>query len=264
MTNNNAILPGTTYPTNTTATKTGHRNHPPPDAGPTSSAGPSINGKPTTLTLYEPSQLVNSPLISSLYTVINTAFATSHAQKCPFSADVDRLLAPEDYLSQLGTDPGTFAYMLTWPGTDQVVGTVSAHRYVAPVVVAEAIPWERGSTFKRLKSPVADSEAESAEVWELKFVAVDVALQGQGLATYLMDLADGEVKRRFLATASPENGARKPAKKLWMVLTTVRECNGRFYARRGYAVDGETWHEPGFLGSEGGFHIVHMSKVLDV
>jgi hypothetical protein len=73
----------------------------------------------------------------------------------------------------------------------------------------------------------------------------------------LMNLVEAEVKRRFLVTRA-KTGPQDLG--LIMLLTTVKEINWEFYMRRGYRADYETFHGPGWLGSEDGFTVVHMSK----
>ncbi|KAK5123001.1 hypothetical protein LTR85_003567 [Meristemomyces frigidus] len=280
------LLPGTTFPANGTAIQTSDKKstqHDPPACF----DGPVIHGKSTTVTLYEPAQLAKSPAIPALYHVINRAFSESHAGTGVLPASIDRLDSPEQFLQQVGNDPGTFVYIITWTGTDEPIATVGAHRYVTPVVISDVGSGKQGSTFKRVhlpKAPRREIEGREAwhqrvqspttspadagmETWELKTMAVDTKLQGQGLASYLMKLVDEEVKRRFRATLLAESTDEQmyaARRQFHMVLTTLKECNETFYARRGYMHDYETAHEPGFLGSPTGFHVLHMSKILEV
>lgn len=258
----NSVLPGTTFPTNGQATHSSNKRIQQP--GPLSFDGPVIHGKHTTVSVYEPAQLAQAPSIPALYHLINRAFSESHAGCGALPASLDRLDSPAQYLSQIGNDPGTFVYIITWVGTDEPIATAGAHRYVTPVVVSDVGSGEQGTTFKRVQLPKA-SGAE-VETWELKLMAVDLALQGQGLASYLMALVDEEVKRRFKASVLAEsaNGQTRATPQLHLVLTTLKECNETFYARRGYINDYEDAHGPGFLGSPTGFSVLHMSKVLDV
>ncbi|KAK3676596.1 hypothetical protein LTR78_003370 [Recurvomyces mirabilis] len=248
----NGVLPGTTIST------APQPKHPvttisPPQTQP----GRPINSKETTLTLYEPPQLVGNPILLPLRDLINHAFDTSHTSHAMFSTP--RLSTPEYYLESLGSDPGTFAYILTDNKTGTPIATAGAHRYVAPVF--EATTSEQKRTFARVQLPSHITHAISTdpqtEIWELKLMAVAPSLQGQGLARYLMDLVDQEVVRQVRAEGRGRAGG---SGKLFMLITTLKEINGEFYARRGYGFDYETVHEEGWMGSKRGFGVVHMSK----
>jgi len=211
------------------------------------------------MTLYEPSQLVNNPILEPLKDLINDAFDKSHANHAMFSTP--RLSSANYYLESLGSDPGTFAYILTETKTGKIIATAGAHRYVAPVF--EATTSEQKKTFARVRLPDHITSALSmdpgTEIWELKLMAVDPSLQGQGLARYLMELVDQEVVKRVRAER-----AGGGASKLFMLITTLKEINGEFYARRGYSFDYETVHEEGWMGSLSAFGVVHMSKKVPV
>jgi len=254
----NGTLPGETFPTKINHERPSHPNKP------IVTDGPIINGRLTAVTQYEPYQLVGSPLLAPLRRLVNKAFSVSHAQTggVVLPANIDRLRSEDEFLQNMGTDPGTFNYMITYAGTDEIIGTVGAHRYVVPVLEAVAGGGREGqrSTFARVKAPVGGDG--KAEMWELKLMATDVSLQRQGLASYMMALTEAEVKRRFKAEALANGGSEEQVR-LVMVLTTIKELNEAFYLRRGYVFDYETVHERGFMGSETGFTVNHMSKVLD-
>ncbi|KAK5132893.1 hypothetical protein LTR08_008413 [Meristemomyces frigidus] len=277
------ILPGTTFPANGHEQVSPHAQSPP-----MSSPGPSVKGRPTTLTLFSPSQLALLPTLPSLVKLINTAFSISHHGSETIPATLDRLPSAEEYIRQLGTDPGTFAYVLAWSDSGEPLATGGAHRYVST-------PWEasggKASCFQRFRLP---ARAEGADVWELKLLAVGTGVQGCGVAGWIMGAVDEEVGRRTAearargsfalgadgsavdgssgvsAATGPKDGNGDGVREtegqqppVYVVLTTIKEIHEGFYARRGYVTDYETSHGPGFLGSPKGFHIVHMSKVLD-
>ncbi|GAB1725572.1 hypothetical protein NU195Hw_g6448t1 [Hortaea werneckii] len=298
-------LPGTTFPTTTN----GSSAQPlPEDEAPLSFPGPTIQGRPTTVTLYNPAQLSSlaksstnnssSPgLFTRLFHMINRSFSQSHAHssktggKPLIPSHLDRLNSPEEFLAQVGSDEGTFVYLITYDSPDGGAGdvpvaTAGAHRYVAPVLetTGEEEGGEAGQgrkVFRRVGLPERAMEIAGAGVdvdcWELKVMAVDVEAQGQGLASYLMKLVDDEVKKRFgslggvngggkvansAAAQGIENNADAGRRRLFMLLTTLKEINEDLYARRGYEKDYETWHAPGTLGSETGFTVVHMSREM--
>ena len=247
------ILPGTTFP---------------PTNGPTaydkletsiphSCDGPEVNGRPTTLTLFSPPQLDASPLLPSLYSVVNDAFHTGNEREGT-RIRRNRLAYDGQLRDELGNKPGTFSYVLSYTGTNDIVATASAKPYALAQKIAlvphNLAKMQNGdTTWKRLVSL-----GEDKEVWELSTMAVDPRLQRQGLAGYLMKLTEDEVKRRFLA--GPGGGE----KQLIMAITTVKERMGPFYLRRGFKEDYEIGYPQGHLGSVKAFTVVFMSKIVEV
>ncbi|TKA49369.1 hypothetical protein B0A54_00035 [Friedmanniomyces endolithicus] len=222
---NGVLLPGTTIPGQHSPELPAKSSITPPHSFP----GPTIDGRQTTTTLYEPAQLAQSPVIPTLYRLINKAFKHSHnSLGIPFQGE--RLQTESEYLKQVGADPGTFVYITSWADSGEPVATAGAHRYCGEEVMAAVEGEGERSTFYR------------------------VGFGGKGLAGHLMGLVDREVLRRV--------GEMGGERKVWMVITTVTEANGEFYRKRGYVEDYETVHGPGFMGTPKGFRVVHMSKVL--
>jgi len=220
--------------------------------------GPQIDGKPTTISLFQPPGLMESSLLPSIQSLLNRSFSAAHTRFNLLPAGVDRLEIPEQFLSELGADPGTFTLIVQFSGSDDVVATASAHRYIAPVFIVDQGAVTGRKVFSRMKPP----RGGPAEYWELKLMAVDPRLQRQGLAGLLMQLVEDQIKRVYSASyASLDDSAERP--KLYSVLTTMKEVNHAFYVKRGYVDDYETSHGPGELGSETGFSIIHMSKRID-
>ncbi|KAH9838900.1 hypothetical protein Tdes44962_MAKER01751 [Teratosphaeria destructans] len=224
-------LPGTTIPADS--------QQPPPASRSTDDAchpfpGPIIDGKATTVTRYEPQQLINSSLLQSIFTLTNDAYSESHAKSSTLPHSSKRLDDPDAFVRGLGFDAGTFCFI---PGLRSRAGPGSG---------------KKGTTFVRVQLP--DKIGPDAEIWELKSLAVDVRLQGRGLAGYLMRSVDEEVLRRFSQAPSGEQ--------LWMVLTTMKEANFEFYRRKGYVSDYENVYAKGYMESETGFTVVHMSRRL--
>jgi len=271
----NGVLPGTTVPDSATELLQQNANSLPIQRSTPLKTfpGPEVNGKATTLTIYEPWQLIGHPILSSLYPMINTAYRDSHVSHKILARNNlptrDRLLHENAFLEETGSDPGTFTIALTWMGTNEAIATISARRYLSPVAeaVAEVGSGKAGSTFRRVQVPVAATTANAeCDIWELKLMAVDIRLQKQGLATYIMKLAEEEIAVRFktekIDPSRLSDIEDQLPKRLWVVITTLKEANWNLYWRRGYQDDYETTHEAGFLGSETGFTVVHMSKEL--
>ncbi|KAI7545838.1 hypothetical protein KC331_g5979 [Hortaea werneckii] len=294
-------LPGTTFPTTTNGDSAQPSAE---DEAPLYFPGPTLQGRPTTVTLYNPAQLTSLAKSTTsdfssegqfikLFQMINRSFSQSHAHSSKtggrplIPAHLDRLNSPEEFLAQVGSDEGTFVYIITYTSSDGGAGdvpvaTAGAHRYDAPVLetTGEEEGGEAGQgrkVFRRVGLPQRAMEVAGSGVdvdcWELKVMAVDVEAQGQGLASYLMRLVDDEVKKRFWSLGGVNGDGNAPAqgiesnlgagrRRLFMLLTTLKEINEDLYARRGYQKDYETWHAPGTLGSETGFTVVHMSREM--
>jgi GNAT superfamily N-acetyltransferase len=246
------ILPGTTFPTKLTSGEP-HKDH--SQVSSQSHPGPTVHSKETTVTLYASRDLKAAGLIPQIHDLINNAFGTSHSVSGCFPADRYRLRSHDQLVAEL-SGPEIFTYVITYTGTKTVIGVASAKRYKDTVTVKPATEEDQKSTFTR-----SGVFGPNSEGWELSLMAVDPSLQRQGLAGLLMKLVEDEVKRRFVLDRS-ERGL--PDLKLVMLLTTVKEVNWDFYVRRGYQLDYETFHGPGWLGSSTGFHVVHMSKVPEL
>ena len=208
-------------------------------------AGPVIDGHETIVTLYTPPQLAKSKVLPSLYYIINEAFDAGHSKDGVTWLHQKRLRYENAFLDQLGNGAGTFTYNVSWRGTNRVIATATVKRYVGDMVNVEKDGLGEGSAFKR-HGPVPPN----SEAWELSTMAVDPELQGRGLAGLLMKWTEDEVKRTFKTSLRETHDAGNAGPtQLIMMLTTVREINERFYTKRGFMKDYETWHEKGYLVS---------------
>ncbi|WPH01489.1 Hypothetical protein R9X50_00433500 [Acrodontium crateriforme] len=224
--------------------------------------GPTVNGQPTVATLLNPDELASSPLLDSLGTMINAAFTAGHSTK-NILGGTKRLNQPSDLPVQIGSSPGTFTVLVTdaHESNPRVLGTVSAKPYSVPLDIARN--GTKKSAFLRLVAPTRRApRAPVVELWELKFLAVDPSLQRQGLAVFLLDLAEAEVRRRSEAKRSVDVEPGTDVE-LVMVLTTIDELVGPFYMRRGYELDYKSFQDIGYMGTEVGFTIAHYSKLLN-
>lgn len=248
------LIPGTTFPAigSETVTRASHTSI---QVQPQSHPGPLVHNKPTTVTLYESRDLEAAGLIPGLHDLINDAFAISHNRSGTMLASSLRLQSHRQLVLEL-SGSGTFTYVITYAGTNTVIGVASAKRYKSTASRQPAKMDVPKSAFTR-----TGASEPSTEGFELSSMAVSPSLQRQGLAGLLMNLVEAEVKRRFLITRA-ETG--NPDLGLVMLLTTVKEINWEFYTRRDYQPDYETFHGPGWYGSENGFTVVHMSKKVVV
>lgn len=248
------LIPGTNFPA-TENEPVDKINHAGLEVQPQSQPGPLVNNKPTTVTLYASRDLEAAGLIPGLHDLINDAFAISHKRSGTMSAEALRLQSHQQLVLEL-SGPGTFTYVITYAGTNTVIGVASGKRYKS-TSSREPVQIEKPkSAFTRTGASEPNTEG-----FELSSMAVSPSLQRQGLAGLLMELVEEEVKRRFLISRA-ETGP--PDLGLVMLLTTVKEINFEFYSRRNYEADYETFHGPGFLGSENGFTVVHMSKKVAI
>ncbi|SMR61859.1 unnamed protein product [Zymoseptoria tritici ST99CH_1E4] len=215
--------------------------------------GPLIHGLKTTASIFSVPQLVQSPFLPSLLSTINQAFAASHSLRPELflQSHGPRLSSIEDFLSNL-QDPDSSIIIVSRPGSDEVIATSSARRYIGPPVKDLAAVEVKKSPWTRT------IEVEpGAEEWELKLMATQPDVQGQGVAAWMMALVEREIVARSQAKwAAREGEAAVP--RLKMVLCTLRELKGEFYLRRGYVKDYETSRGDGFQ-----FHILHLSKTIE-
>lgn len=243
-------LPG--KPFGTALITSGEPENDPSHFSTTSQPGPIVNSKPTTITLYASRSLKATGLVPAIHDLINEAFEISHSA----FPSVQKRLDSHDHLVKDLSGPETFTYVVTYTGTKTVIGVASAKPYKDNIASKPPSKDNPDSCFRR-----SGTFKPKAEGWELSLMAVDPKLQRQGLASLLMKLVEDELKRRFLLTRA-EKGL--PNLKLVLLLTTVKEVNWVYYVRRGYSLDYETVHEPGWYPNSGGFHVVHMSKKVEV
>lgn len=214
--------------------------------------GPTINGKPTTITLHASYALQPAGLIPSIHDLLNDAFSVAQSRSGTMPYETLRLQSHDQLVKEL-SGKSTFTYVMTYTGTKTVIGVASAKRYHEPS------PQTKQGSINELKSAFVRTGASqpNTEGWELSSMAVEPSLQRQGLAGLLVELVEAEVKRRFLLDRV-ERGT--PDLGLVMLLSTIKEINLGFYSRRKYQPDYETFQRPGYDGSATGFTVVHMSK----
>lgn len=224
--------------------------------------GPPVNGSPTTVTLYSPQRIASNSILEPLKTMINASFRHTGIRDNVMPTDIERLQSTTQYLQQIGSGPGTFILVLCAADKpDEPLATVAAHRYTSEILEAHLVPG-KGTSFHRLKLPEG-AEGEGQDVWEPKVLAVRPGVMGVGVGARMMRKMEEEVWRRFVAEQQKRSGVldRGP-QRCWMVLTTIRESNGRWYERLGYVEDFERKFPPGHMRSPAGFTVVGMSKVL--
>lgn len=245
----NGIIPGTTFPD-----KASQPYDSPISESPLSFPGPDVRGRETTVTAYSPQQLRHSPLLPTLYEVINEAFNAGHQLEGENLLKGTRLRYDGQLFDELGNGPGTFTYIIYFSGTSEVIGTASGKRYLGRGKVVDVVDHEtaRANTWRRYGPVPAGTIA-----YELSTMAIDPKQQRQGIAGFLMKLCEDEMKRRFKLLADEAEDDAKPTQLLEM-LTSVKEKNMAFYARRGFVMDYETAYPKGWFDSDNGECIVSL------
>ena len=160
-------------------------------------------------------------------------------------------------IDEIGDLPGTFTYIIHKADSEEVIATATMRPFkvVATVETAGISPDElervrRHRAFYRLQALPSGVQG-----WELKMMVVDLSAQGQGLAGLMIDMCEAEARRRSQTVQSK-------AREVRFVLTCIAEINEKFYIKRGFTEDYRTWMPQGTMGSETGFHILHMSKSI--
>lgn len=212
--------------------------------------GPLINNCSTTITRHTLHSLQISGLIPQLFNLINAAFAVSHSRDGVIPTATLRLQSEAQLMEEFSASDA-FTFVITYTGAKVALGTASAKPHRGGSLKHGATGAER-SIFTRMEPLKGDVVG-----WELVTMAVDPLVQRQGLASMLMKMVEAEVKRRTISARLEEG------KPLVMLLSTVKEVNGAFYAKKGYVRDHEIQYGPGCMGSEHGFTVVHMHAQIE-
>lgn len=212
-----------------------------PVTGPKMEDGPVIDGMLTRVSTYSARQLQDSPLLPSLFKLVNLAYLLSD-QESFGSSTGDRLKSIKDLIFVLNDDPESFIINLSYPHEpDEVLGTATCRRYYGPDADTTK-PWACTHT----PHPETDE-------WETKMVATQPSLQGKGLASYMLKAVEREVMSR----SRTKTVAGEDAKLSKMIICTPTYA--AFYARRGYRKD----YSRSFRNEDMAFDILFMSKMLE-
>ena len=230
-------------------------------------SGPEIDCRKTNLYLFEPGQLVSSPLLPSFVPLINAAFSDRHPPWLPSS--MTRFTTTEGYLGELG--PEAFTYGLVYADDTKEAKDLLATVSFKPMKWRE--PEVQDPIYKTFYYDKAQAVVPGTESWEIKLMVVDPKLMGKGLASLLLGMVEAESHRRFeqrklhqasISTSDQVAGYETSQIKLRLVLQTIYEMNGAFYGKRGWNLIGRRFKEKGFMGSEAGFSVGHLDKTFDV
>ncbi|KAL8714292.1 MAG: hypothetical protein Q9225_006596 [Loekoesia sp. 1 TL-2023] len=89
--------------------------------------------------------------------------------------------------------------------------------------------------------------------WEIICNVVHPGYQKRGIAAQLFDALIREIRKR-----EPKSGS----KRVHFVITTMKEMNEIYYQKRGYVTTREQRFEKGVGGSEVGFSVVEMERII--
>ena len=107
--------------------------------------------------------------------------------------------------------------------------------------------------------------------WEILAMSVDPEVQGRGIAARMLGFTIEEIRRRI---GEPGWGKDKDKEeevevgkgewkgKVKILLSTMKELNEGYYQRKGWRTTAERRFEAGVGGSEAGFGVVDMVKVV--
>jgi len=221
---------------------------------------PHVNGRSTRIIQLDLPTLANSSLLSPFAKMVLAAFKVSYRQ--PYIApDFPRLESNEQILHEL--KPDVIIFLLT-PVDDPetVLASVAAHPYHAtsPEELKQMHPF----ALKWLVQP--SEEDPQMPRWALKQLCVSPEAQRNGLAGWLLNLADSVIRQVVTQQKKDPNvqDVTEACDGAKMLLSTTKELNGTFYAKRGWRITGERMAAPGYMGSEGGFTIVLMERNISL
>ncbi|KAG7009537.1 hypothetical protein G7Y79_00002g006520 [Physcia stellaris] len=229
---------------------------------------------PISTTILSATSLSASPHLPALTTLINTAF--SHAHQTGHNTVVlteQRLHSPTQLLEEIGPD-GFCILAFSESGAGELVGTASAKPYTLPgkgegeggsLTEVNKLFKRKGEEPFALKQGTSEAEEQEREypTWELIPLAISPSLQGLGIASQLINLSIEEIKRR-VRDAQKEDEEESPGKgKVRILLSTLKELNESFFLRKGWRTTSERRFEAGVGGSEAGFGVVEMGRVVD-
>ena len=258
----------------------------------------------SSLELHTPSSLIGSPHLPALFKLINSSFNHCH-NKDGFSffpwSETTRLQTFEQLGEEVGSDGFTLIMLMKdtpstsadsnaktrqtegfrSPDGQRVIGTASAKPYT-PTKAGSGSGDASHHFFKR-PPPDPSEDNDTTPKWELLAMAVDISLQGKGLASQLMNLTIDEIKRRcgsglretslskrgLIATPPDEEYGEKTVAaanggKVKLLLSTMRILNEGYYAKRGWTATNYKSFPPGTMDSRDGFEVVDMYKNVDL
>ena len=244
--------------------------------------GPILNSRPTTLALVPHDRLLSSPFLPLLPPLLNPAFSVGHSSTGTLPLELDRLQSDKQFYDELQEDSWSYFLYYTPDSTstldsseksgvpDRLLASVAFQPFRPDVAMTNAKGSDRvkevSNTFKTVPMPVP----EGCQAWEVRLLAVDLSVQRQGVAMWMMKCLEAEVRRKAREVAAAgglhpgaeEKRMADEELKIQLRLSTLREINEAFWMRRGFRTTVEKKMPPGCWGSPNGFTVLEMAKDL--
>ena len=258
--------------------------------------------KDPAITLFEVPRLATDPVLIPLIDVINRAFSAQSRNRNKNLVDASVLRFPEPgmLIGEFGPECFTF---VAYVRKDSLPATISHHesglpddlvpigcasakpfKYVDPEHFkgpAMSLPWKRSRPKTAIEVDILVDDISKAEdkgtegsttqtvkkeialpQWEILSMAIEPDLQKAGLATKLLNLTIEEIQRR-VTQAQPLNVSQNGSPTVELLLSTIKETNEEYYAKRGWTTTDEKRIEPGTVGRSGiAFSIVEMVRLV--
>ena len=227
--------------------------------------GPEVNGRKTSLHLFEAEHLASSPLLPSFIRPINAAFSLRHPPWLP--ASMVRMESPDQLPRELGPDAFTFGLVFAddTRKPPEVLATVSGKE------CKWKDPDEQDPKFKTFYWDKEYMLVPGYTAYEVKLLVVDPKYMRYGIGSLLLGQVEAEIRKRFLEkklkeavveTRDGEDSHHIANKGLRIILQTIYEMNGAYYEKRGWTLVQLRKREKGFMHSEVGFNYGSLEKVL--
>ncbi|KAL8896356.1 MAG: hypothetical protein Q9207_007744 [Kuettlingeria erythrocarpa] len=238
---------------------------------------------PLTLRLYSTTSIStdDATLLPSLTALINLCYSVSHTggphgDYLPYA--YQRLQTSTALVDEVGKDGFIFILTTQTPEDEQkLIASASAkpfrelehdelaqgselatsfkRRAAAPGLDAAA-RFEPPQTATSGDAAVAvESSKEGNELpkWEIVCNVVHPEYQRRGIAAQMYEALVKEMRKRVSAQGDQD---------VHLVITTMKEINEVYYQKRGFVTTGERRFEKGVGGSEVGFSVVEMEKIV--
>ncbi|KAH7096640.1 hypothetical protein BKA62DRAFT_833833 [Auriculariales sp. MPI-PUGE-AT-0066] len=237
-------------------------------------AGLRVDDRETLIYAIPRADLPTSPLLPKLFTLTSDSF--HGIQKQPvLPPDLKRFGGGvEQYLGEIRHDGWTFVLSFADDAQD-ILGTFTvvpgASKAPDPTAADQSAASSEstigGVGGKKLHPAfldMAEIELVDGEArWTLRLLCVNVNYQRRGIADWLMQFAE-DVVVRFEVQKNATISAGVPTTVVRFLLTTIEELTGAYYAKRGWLIFNAKKMPPGFIGSEGGFTLIDMYKMVPI
>ena len=226
---------------------------------------PQINGRLLQTLVIARADLPTSPQLPRLTALLIESFQAQHHQPL-LPPESERFPGgSEQLLREIG--PGSWTIILAdAEDASTIYGTVTVEpKDLTPASLREGSNEEApkhhldpafitGDGF-----PLVTGETR----WTVRSLCANIRFQKRGIADWLMLQAEHLILKQE-AQANARRLIGSPTTIVRLLLTTIEELTGAWYVKRGWAVYHTRRMPPGFIGSEGGFTLVDMFKLLEL